>query len=49
MKIDEMKEPEIADNVKAYADPLVGNLYNPKYTSTGPDCDGFIVGDHLLQ
>ena len=47
MRINESKDPTIADKVKYYTGTLDGNLSDLKYISTGFDFEGFIVDDYL--
>ena len=47
VKTDETKDPDIADNVKAYTYTLYENISDLKYTYTESDFDGFFVDDYL--
>ena len=46
MKIDEIKDHNIADKVKEYKDTLDSNLSDPKYISTESDFEVFIMDDY---
>ena len=47
MTIDERKDPEISDKVKAYIYTLYWNFSYPKYIWTESYFEGFIMGDYL--